>query len=67
LYSFGHRGHREDRDRIEVRHRFTLIYTAGRELLAENGRQTMEDGRQKRRLKIESLSPDFLAQCRPDA
>ncbi|MCJ7675802.1 MAG: hypothetical protein MUO33_11715 [Sedimentisphaerales bacterium] len=46
---------------------FTLIYTAGRELLAENGGQTMEDGRLKRRLKIKSLSPDFLAQRRPDA
>jgi len=53
--------------RKRIRHGFTLIHTAGRELLAENGGQTMEDGRQKRRLKIKSLSPDLLAQCRPDA
>jgi len=39
----------------------------GKELMAEDGGQTMEDGRQKRRLKIKSLSPDFLAQRRPDA
>jgi hypothetical protein len=49
--------------RKRIRHRLTLIHTAGRELLAENGGQTMEDGRQKRRLKIKILSPDFLVQC----
>jgi len=38
---------------------------AGRELLAEDGGQTMEDGRQKQRGKSKSLSPDFLAQFRP--
>jgi len=62
---FGHREHREHKGRIEVRHRFTLIHTAGRELLPEDGGQTMEDGRQKRRLKIKSLSPDFPTECRP--
>jgi hypothetical protein len=54
-----HRGHREHRDRIEVRHGFTLIHTAGRELLAEDGGQTMEDGRQKQRGKSKKPVPRF--------